>query len=305
VLVRHCQLLWPLAQSIVQTPGALSLEGRAAVGQRAAAACGGEAEALGALDLALELARAWATRGAGATWGSAGGAAAEAAAVEAAAVEEAATVVATAASGVAAFSRVACAVVDLMGLHRGAAAGRLRVPLAAVRQSPALMSAVGAWAAHAARQDCDVAARVGDAPSLARFELAVLPPSYTDLHCDLVQQLSDTLSSSGQAASDKGEVRPALCLLCGAVLDANGRGQCTAHAAACGHGSGVFFLLQECVVVLLHGTRAAYLPAPYVDRHGEKHGQFRGRPLHLDPHRLHLLRSLVALHEVRHTPLPR
>jgi hypothetical protein len=82
------------------------------------------------------------------------------------------------------------------------------------------------------------------------------------------------------------------------VLDANGKGKCTAHAATCGHGNGVFFLLQECIVVLMHGTRAAYLPAPYVDRHGEKHGQFRGRPLHLDQQRLNLLRNLVAMHEV-------
>ena len=37
---------------------------------------------------------------------------------------------------------------------------------------------------------------------------------------------------------------PALCLVCGAILDAGGMGQCATHTAACGGDTGVYFLLQ-------------------------------------------------------------
>jgi hypothetical protein len=52
------------------------------------------------------------------------------------------------------------------------------------------------------------------------------------------------------------------------------------------------------MVLLMHGTRGCYLPPPYADLHGEKHGPFRGRPLYLDPSRLELLRSLAAAHQI-------
>jgi hypothetical protein len=49
----------------------------------------------------------------------------------------------------------------------------------------------------------------------------------------------------------------------------------------------------------MHGPRASYLPSPYVDDHGERHGQYRGRPLYINASRLELLRSLAANHKVR------
>ncbi len=125
----------------------------------------------------------------------------------------------------------------------------------------------------------------GDYPApVGRFRLVGLPSAYTDLHSELT------------AAT--GSEHPALCLLCGAVLDGDGKGRCTAHATKCNLGCGMFFLLQECTLVLMHRRRACYLPSPYVDDHGERHGQFRGRPLYLDRRRLDLLRALAANHEI-------
>ncbi|CAM9397496.1 unnamed protein product [Chrysoparadoxa australica] len=91
-------------------------------------------------------------------------------------------------------------------------------------------------------------------PNAVRNTLQRLPMAYTELHADLVAR------SSWE--------HPALCLICGKVLSARGTGQCTRHAATCGQGVGVMFLLQDCTILLLHGMRAAYFPSPYVDAYG-------------------------------------
>ncbi|CAN0530175.1 unnamed protein product, partial [Ectocarpus sp. 8 AP-2014] len=98
-----------------------------------------------------------------------------------------------------------------------------------------------------------------------------------------------------------GAGHPAVCLVCGEVLDASGRGECTRHAAECGCGTGLFFLLQECAVLLMHGRRAAYFPSPYVDAYGERQRHsFRGRPLYLDQRRYDVVRGLWVKHLVAH-----
>ena len=67
----------------------------------------------------------------------------------------------------------------------------------------------------------------------------------------------------------------------------------------CGHGTGVFFLLNRCYTVLLRGAHAAYSISPYVDEHGEEDsGLRRGRPLHLDPERVRQLEWLWSSHSV-------
>ena len=67
-------------------------------------------------------------------------------------------------------------------------------------------------------------------PFPARPALFPLPSSYTQLHSQLTAM--------------GGYAFPALCLLCGAVLDANGRGKCATHAMICSKDAGVIFLLQ-------------------------------------------------------------
>ena len=61
----------------------------------------------------------------------------------------------------------------------------------------------------------------------------VLPSSYTDLYARLGSLCPD-FEQTG------------LCMVCGSVLNAAGKGECTKHAQKCGGGAGIFFLLQEC-----------------------------------------------------------
>lgn len=98
-----------------------------------------------------------------------------------------------------------------------------------------------------------------------------LPNSYTKLH--------------GMLTSICDYDYPALCMTCGSVIDASGKGLCTTHNADCASGVGIYFLLQDCTVLLLDGLRGTYYPAPYVDAHGEKHRSFRGKPLFIDAKR--------------------
>lgn len=51
-------------------------------------------------------------------------------------------------------------------------------------------------------------------------------------------------------------------------------------------------------MLLIYGDRASYFPGPYVDAYGERHKQFRGRPLFLDQRRLEALRKLWSKQRV-------
>lgn len=117
--------------------------------------------------------------------------------------------------------------------------------------------------------------------------VAVLPTSYTDLYAELGSLLPDCDQT-------------AVCLVCGEVLNAGGKGECTKHSHRCGGGAGIFFLLQECSGLILHKSKAAYIHSPYVDSHGET-PQFRGRPLNLDLVRYEHLRELWMGHMIRQT----
>jgi len=120
---------------------------------------------------------------------------------------------------------------------------------------------------------------------LNRPHIQALPISYTDLYAELTSLLPDS------------EVT-AVCLVCGEVIDGKGKGRCTKHAFECGGGCGIFFLLQECVGLILHKEKAAYVHSPYVDSHGET-PQYRGRPLNLDLSRYNILHKLWSGHLLR------
>lgn len=115
--------------------------------------------------------------------------------------------------------------------------------------------------------------------------IQALPTSYTDLYAEL-----NRFSSSGEST--------ALCLVCGEVLNADGKGDCNKHALVCGGGCGIFFLLQKCNVLILRNTSAAIIPSPYVDSHGET-PHYRGRPLFLDMSRYDGLQELWSSHLIR------
>lgn len=61
-------------------------------------------------------------------------------------------------------------------------------------------------------------------------------------------------------------------------------GSCTYHAHECSGGVGVFLRIRNCQILLLSGrSKGCYMPAPYIDDHGETDfGLIRGNPLHLN-----------------------
>jgi len=105
-----------------------------------------------------------------------------------------------------------------------------------------------------------------------------LPKSYTDLYATLTEMCPNS-------------EQIALCLVCGQVLNAGGKGECTKHSYTCGAGAGIYFLVQDCVGLIVHGQKAAYVLSPYVDFYGET-PQYRGRPLNLDLDRYRIMQGL-------------
>ena len=104
---------------------------------------------------------------------------------------------------------------------------------------------------------------------------------------------------------------PALCLLCGRVLQAGNTlhdtqpsvtnpGECTLHARTCGLGTGIFFLLQRHLVLLMRGDKAAYWSKTslYLDANGEVGVEGGCRPLFLSEGRLRLLQEMWLRGEV-------
>lgn len=79
----------------------------------------------------------------------------------------------------------------------------------------------------------------------------------------------------------------------------NSAGECTLHARSCGAGLGVFFLVQQCQVLLVRGSRGTYSPSLYLDSSGEVNEQ-RGqnRPLFLSSKRYKKLEELYVTHQV-------
>jgi hypothetical protein len=118
-----------------------------------------------------------------------------------------------------------------------------------------------------------------------RPRVAMIPTSYTDLYAELGQLLPESEQT-------------AVCLICGEVLNAGGKGECTRHSYKCGAGTGLFFLLQECAGLIMHNGKAAYIHSPYVDSHGET-PQYRGRPLNLDLDRYGHLHEVWSGHSIR------
>merc|ERR1712154_758452 len=100
----------------------------------------------------------------------------------------------------------------------------------------------------------------------------------------------------------------AVCLITGTILkaglprrytrkDLRPPGACTLHARRIG--SGIFFLIQKCTVLLVHNKKSAYSASLYVDENGEEDtGLTRGRPLYLNNDRLQALEHLWRSHGI-------
>lgn len=75
------------------------------------------------------------------------------------------------------------------------------------------------------------------------------------------------------------------------------RGECSRHSQSCGAGIGVFLLVQRCCALAIRGSRAAYLPALYLDANGEVDENMRqNKPLYLSAARYQRLQHMYAQH---------
>ncbi|KAM4624786.1 E3 ubiquitin-protein ligase UBR1 [Polymixia lowei] len=135
-----------------------------------------------------------------------------------------------------------------------------------------------------------------------RNHLIELPEDYSAL----LNQASHFQCPKSAADERK---HPTLCLFCGTMLcsqstccqtqlDGEDVGACTAHAATCGAGVGMFLRIRECEIILKASkTRGSTYPAPYLDDYGETDPQLgRGNPLHLCPERYRKLHQLWQQH---------
>ena len=137
-----------------------------------------------------------------------------------------------------------------------------------------------------------------------------LPRSYVELYT-LVNKVKATVKSTSlEDTEELGNGETAICLLTGAILRAGlprrqsrrhqrPPGACTIHARKIGSGSGIFFLLQKCIVLLVHNKKSAYSASLYVDENGEEDmGLARGRPLFLKEDRYEALENLWRSHGI-------
>ncbi|CAN9502154.1 unnamed protein product [Ophioblennius macclurei] len=142
---------------------------------------------------------------------------------------------------------------------------------------------------------------------------AVRYPRRRNRLIDLPEDYSALLNQASHfqcpKSSDDERKHPTLCLICGAMLcsqsscclsqlDGEDVGACTAHAATCGAGVGMFLRIRECEIVLMASkTRGSTYPSPYLDDYGETDPHLgRGNPLHLCPERYRKLNQLWQQH---------
>ena len=137
-----------------------------------------------------------------------------------------------------------------------------------------------------------------------------LPKSFVELY-----SLVNRMKSGGQNkiiddGDDNSGSETAICLVTGAIIRAGtsrrsysrrsrSPGSCTLHARNIGSGTGIFFLLQKCTVLLVHNKKSAYSSSIYVDANGEEDpGLARGRPLFLKEERYAALADLWRQHRI-------
>ncbi|KAI9278777.1 hypothetical protein BDA99DRAFT_554385 [Phascolomyces articulosus] len=99
---------------------------------------------------------------------------------------------------------------------------------------------------------------------------------------------------------------PALCLVCGTFVCArryccteNDRGECNTHMRSCSGDVGIFLVIKESLVLLLHADGGSIMNAPYLDTHGEVDLFLRrGTPQYLNPQRYEQIRQMWLSHAV-------
>lgn len=145
--------------------------------------------------------------------------------------------------------------------------------------------------------------------------LTDLPSDYSEL----VDKVSDFTCPTIKNEDSR---TPTMCLICGVMFcsqsyccqrDLNDLasqsnpliqqqlvGSCTYHAYECSGGVGVFLRIRNSQILLLSGkNKGCYMPAPYIDDHGETDfGLMRGNPLHLDRRHYEKLQNMWLNHSI-------
>lgn len=77
-------------------------------------------------------------------------------------------------------------------------------------------------------------------------------------------------------------------------------GSCTYHAYECSGGVGVFLRIRNCQILLLSGkSKGCYMPAPYIDDHGEfDFGMIRGNPMFLNRRHYEKFQQMWLTHAI-------
>ena len=95
-------------------------------------------------------------------------------------------------------------------------------------------------------------------------ELVSMPASFAEVYSGCIQLVQNRTA------------RPAICLICGTSIAAtvveepDGAAACAKHVQQCTGEVGIFFLVQECCVLLMRKAKAAYYVTLYVDQFGER-----------------------------------
>ncbi|KAI9343906.1 hypothetical protein DFJ73DRAFT_661112 [Zopfochytrium polystomum] len=130
-------------------------------------------------------------------------------------------------------------------------------------------------------------------------ELVTLPKSLEALFADCFPKTCQKCK--------KRILEPGLCLLCGKLLCANsyccanadGLHECNQHIRDCGGSVGIFFLVKQFRILLLHNEKGTLMDPPYLDAHGEVDISMRkGRHQFLHSRRYDELRRIWLTHGI-------
>ncbi|KAL9542746.1 hypothetical protein MBANPS3_008455 [Mucor bainieri] len=136
-----------------------------------------------------------------------------------------------------------------------------------------------------------------DSPAMS----LLLPTQYRMAH--LPHRLDQLLDESSKRVCRKCKTVPehsAICLICGTFVCArrfccteDSKGECNTHMKSCGGEIGIFIMIKDCFLLLLHDNGGSIMNAPYLDSHGEADIFFkRGAPQYLNVKRYEQIRQM-------------
>ncbi|KAI7904456.1 uncharacterized protein BX663DRAFT_470639 [Cokeromyces recurvatus] len=125
----------------------------------------------------------------------------------------------------------------------------------------------------------------------------------------LPYRLDELLDESSKRVCRKCKTVPehsAICLICGTFVCARrfcctegSKGECNTHMKSCGGEIGIYLMIKDCFLLLLHDNGGSIMNAPYLDSHGEADIFFkRGAPQYLNMKRYEQIRQMWLTHSI-------